>query len=183
MKTSPKLCGFTLVELLTVIAIIAVLMGLLFPAIGSAKDSARRAQAKNDCVQIVTAVKAYYTEYGKYPTDSTSDVRLIGNDNSSILQPLVSGSGTLNPRQIVFLEVPDKSEQTAPKSGMKNNIWYDPWGKAYRIAVDSDYDNKVTNPYSGASTNINTGVIAWSVGKDGAQASTFANSDDVASWQ
>ncbi len=59
--------AFTLIELLTVIAIIAILMGLLFPAIGAVKENARRVQAKNDVTQIVAAVKHYYTEYSKYP--------------------------------------------------------------------------------------------------------------------
>jgi prepilin-type N-terminal cleavage/methylation domain-containing protein len=60
--------AFTLIELLTVIAIIAILMGLLFPAIGAVKENARKVQAKNDLVNIVAAVKQFSTEYGKYPS-------------------------------------------------------------------------------------------------------------------
>src|SRR5438552_3035429 len=69
MKTTsqPGAAAFTLVELLTVIAIIAILMGLLFPAIGIVKEQARKVQAKTDITNIVAAVKQYYTEYGKYP--------------------------------------------------------------------------------------------------------------------
>src|SRR4030095_8619261 len=59
--------AFTLIELLVVIAIIAMLIGLLFPAFRAVQDQAKRTQAKNDLTQIVTAVNAYYTEYGKYP--------------------------------------------------------------------------------------------------------------------
>ena len=69
-RVSPPLsflAAFTLVELLTVIAIIAILMGLLFPAIGAVKENGRRVQAKNDVMGIITAVKQYNTEYGKYP--------------------------------------------------------------------------------------------------------------------
>ena len=61
--------GFTLIELLTVIAIIAILMGLLLPALNAAKNAAKKAQAKNDLTQLVTAVKAFYTDYGTYPVD------------------------------------------------------------------------------------------------------------------
>lgn len=69
MKTSclrPQF-AFTLVELLTVIAIIAVLMGLLFPALQGARDNARRADAGTMVRNIVNASKAYYNDYGKYP--------------------------------------------------------------------------------------------------------------------
>src|SRR6266567_404798 len=64
--------SFTLIELLVVIAIIAILIGLLFPAFQAVQNQAKRTQAKNDLTQIVTAVNAYYTEYGKYPLPSTA---------------------------------------------------------------------------------------------------------------
>src|SRR5881275_3648742 len=59
--------AFTLIELLVVIAIIIILAGLLFAGLRGAQEQARRTQAKNDLTQIVTAVNAIYTEYGKYP--------------------------------------------------------------------------------------------------------------------
>ena len=59
--------AFTLIELLVVIAIIAILIGLLFPAFKAVQNQARSTQAKNDLTQIVNAVNAFYTEYGKYP--------------------------------------------------------------------------------------------------------------------
>src|SRR5215813_14592343 len=65
--------AFTLIELLVVIAIIAILIGLLFPAFRAVQDQAKRTQAKNDLTQIVNAVNAYYTEYGKYPIAGTTD--------------------------------------------------------------------------------------------------------------
>src|SRR5437660_1255105 len=43
------------------------LAGLLFAGLRGAQEQARRTQAKNDLTQIVTAVNAFYTEYGKYP--------------------------------------------------------------------------------------------------------------------
>ncbi len=70
MNFSPsrELRAFTLIELLTVISIIAILMGLLFPAIGLVKEQANKARAKNDVSNIVTAVRTYNVEYGKYPS-------------------------------------------------------------------------------------------------------------------
>src|SRR5437763_13488353 len=67
MEMKPR--GFTLIELLVVIVIIAVLAGFAFPVFQSVQNSAKKTQAKNDVTQIVTAVNAFYTEYGKYPID------------------------------------------------------------------------------------------------------------------
>src|SRR6201997_4878063 len=74
MRRNPP-AAFTLIELLVVIAIIAILVGLLFPAFKAVQSQARSTQAKNDLTQIVNAVNAFYTEYGKYPlpTGTTTD--------------------------------------------------------------------------------------------------------------
>jgi len=51
--------AFTLIELLLVITVIAILMGLLFPVFQGVQNQAKKAQTKNDLVQIVTAANAY----------------------------------------------------------------------------------------------------------------------------
>src|SRR5712664_2384387 len=79
-RTAP---AFTLIELLVVIAIIAILIGLLFPAFSAVQNQAKRTQAKNDLTQIVTAVNAYYTDYGKYPiATSGADVTFSATNNT-----------------------------------------------------------------------------------------------------
>ncbi|MEY2479894.1 MAG: hypothetical protein QOI04_821 [Verrucomicrobiota bacterium] len=187
--------GFTLIELLVVITIIVILMGLLFPAFRGVQDQAKRTQAKNDLTQIVTAVNAFYTEYGKYPTASTTDVTFGsgGSTNDALFNALRGLDTTLNPRQIVFMSPPDAKDQTNPRGGIKTSTgqWYDPWGTTYSIVLDANYDNQITNPYgdnNGAGADpIRQGVIAWSVGKDAKLGnngdSKFTNSDDVISWQ
>ena len=135
--SAPERSAFTLIELLIVIAIIGILMSLLFPAVNSAIDAAKKAQAKNDVTQIATAVIAYETEYGKLPSTNSS----VGDVGEPWLSAL-GGSNTdgLNPRQIVFIELPNAK---GGKKGVTNGTWVDPWGVKYQIAFDANYDNSI----------------------------------------
>jgi len=65
-------CGLTLVELLAVIAIIGLLMGLLLPAVQSARESARRVTCANKLGQIAKACLLYANANGAYPAAFTS---------------------------------------------------------------------------------------------------------------
>jgi prepilin-type N-terminal cleavage/methylation domain-containing protein len=196
--TKKRKGAFTLIELLVAIAIIAVLLGLVFPVFQSVQDRAKKVQAKNDLTQIVTAVNAFYTEYGRYPVDSTvtkDAAATYGAGSSSskaVFDELRGQSTTINTRQIVFISPAEDATQTSPKGKIgSDGQFHDPWGFAYSIRIDADYDNQVANPYNadtGAGpTNIRQGVITWSVGKDTKLGNNgdkkFTSSDDVISWQ
>jgi prepilin-type N-terminal cleavage/methylation domain-containing protein len=184
--------AFTLIELLVVITIIAILIGLLFPAFRGVQDQAKRTQAKNDLTQIITAVNAFYTEYGKYPLATADTTYGASPLNGGLFNELRATSATQNPRQIVFISPPDAKDQTTPRSGIKtaDGQWFDPWGTPYRVAIDGDYNNQLANPYSanaGATPNLQIGVIAWSLGSDGLGGSgdkkAGTSDDDAISWQ
>jgi len=205
--------AFTLIELLVVIAIIIILAGLLFPALRGAQEQARRTQAKNDLTQIVTAINAYYTEYGKYPlaasdgaVDTVFGSALTNNNLFDVLRATGLGRDTVNPadtsgninlnlRRIVFISPPDAKDPANPRSGIGitgtgapaplGQFW-DPWGRPYNVEIDGNYNNQIeTNPYSAnaGASPLRLGVIAWSLGSDGVQGTDFKVSDDVISWQ
>ena len=194
--------AFTLIELLVVIAIIAVLAGLAFPALRGVLDRTKKVQAKNDTVQIVTAVKAYYTEYGRYPLatwEQSHDVTFAADSYQDQLFNVLRANGSgrdnpassspddnQNPRRIRFLSVPDAKSGTNPRGGIvpdsapsRQGMFVDPWGTPYIVRIDGNYDQSLNNPYgsNAGSSVLREDVLAWSVGKDGASSSTTAHLD------
>ncbi|MBI3882313.1 MAG: type II secretion system protein [Verrucomicrobia bacterium] len=64
--------GFTLIELLVVISIIAILAGLLLPALSKMRNKAKIAQARTEMKQIVGAVHNYKGDYGRVPVGTNA---------------------------------------------------------------------------------------------------------------
>ena len=180
--------GFTLVELLTVIAIIAILAGLLFPAIKTSMLNAEAGKAKTAIAGLSIAFRAYNTEYGKWPvsTAGTNDVTtpLVGilrGEDRNDLAGTVQYQG--NPRHIVFLEF--KTTDLVIDPSLNTTNFVDPWKQVYHCAFDTAYTNWIQDPFQPAN-NINAGFLIWSSGPDGQYDNNGEgvgiNKDNVKSW-
>ncbi len=184
--------AFTLIELLVVITIISMLASLISTAVMKVMDNAQRVRAHAALSDIVTAVNNYHSEYNRYPLSSGDNseepVRLSAG--SPMLKILLGGNeGKMNPKGSTYLQAPMAKNGAGGLFGTEGSqALNDPWGEAYEVVVDSNFDNKISNPDArnedpALSNNVPHdlvfGVIASSYGKDKKK----GTKDDVVSWR
>ena len=174
--------GFSLVELLVVISIIGLLAGLSSVAISRAMESGKKAKAKGDAAALVSAVKAYKQEYGRFPGDLSQSNCMFSSDSTPSVVDLIkilSGDSTntlsdtqpANPKGVPFFE--------GSKGG--TNGLPDPWGRQYMVIVDTGETGTITYTNAGTAMNLRMSVLAFSYGKDGKADAATGAKDDVCS--
>ncbi|APV50432.1 type II secretion system protein GspG [Betaproteobacteria bacterium GR16-43] len=79
--------GFTLMEVLVVVAILAILAAIVVPQIMNRPDEARRVAAKADIAAIVQALKLYRLDNGNYPATDQGLLALVQKPTSNPVPP------------------------------------------------------------------------------------------------
>jgi len=102
MQVFTKKKGFTLIEILVVIAIIGILAGVILVSLGKARSRARDAKRQSDIQQVLTAQVIYYGDNEKYLTGvATSGIPAIGTYLGAFDDPQASPS---NDKHYVWLD-------------------------------------------------------------------------------
>ena len=95
-RTERRAVGFTLIEVLVVVMILAVLAAIVVPRIMDRPDEARRVAAKADIGGIVQALKLYRLDNGGYPTTDQGLVALVQKPTTNPVPPNWKQGGYLD---------------------------------------------------------------------------------------
>jgi len=191
-KQKSRSGAFTLMELLVVITIILILAGMAFPGAKGVLDRARKTSAENAALQLKQSIAAYYTEYRRYPlppgTQGGQDIEL--RSDNGLMDILLGADGNKgNPRRISFF-AGKKAKGNPPRGGivMSGNgggELFDPWGEYFYVKMDTDYNNRVTEPFSksgdaSSGNEVPESVLVWSTGPDAGVENK--DSDNITTW-
>ena len=79
--------GFSLLELLFVMAILAVLTAIAIPQLKTGKDASTLTSMKSDARNIISSIQRFYSTYDTMPNSST----LVDNDNTGLADSDLNG--------------------------------------------------------------------------------------------
>lgn len=167
MRSTDTRSAFTMVELLVVILVIAVLMGLLIPAVSIAKAKAKKAQTATFLSQVQAALKTYFDANGVYP-----EAGMVANASQN--------AGTL----LLALKSVDRENfrDTQLQDPYKNVVYYRP-AKVYPYSTGKPKGTIDSDDPPGADS-----YQLWSIGAnrrdDVSNASDPKNlGDDIVTWK
>ena len=144
--------GFTLIELIIVIAILATLAGIAYPTYMSIQENAGRTAAKKVCTDIVSAVESFKQDnngmlpYNADMVEPDDDDQMFltttAGEDADLIKVLTNredddAERRLNSTRDIYLR---SDEQEQPREGLYVNAtgeigFYDPWGSPYHVVL------------------------------------------------
>jgi len=139
MKMKTRLArSFTLIELMTVVAIIAVLAGLVLGGAGAVRQRAARGQAEAEIAAIEAGLVRYQMDFGGYPVP-TNNITVDGDVYGATPTAYTSAGRTLFASlwgsSTYSNTTPGRKQYLSVKPSMVSsdgqNRFVDPWGNTY----------------------------------------------------
>lgn len=202
--------GFTLIEILVTIAILAALAGMLLPMLGGAQKAAKAKAAKATIVIIKLACEAYVNDFGDYPPTSLSGLGVTTNGANEGNEALVRCL-TTKLEHGPYLAYDEKDLVNSDKDSITGDDpiqsaiaakqlfeLVDPWGNPFVYFHHRDYKSTSKleryifmdgsrpscKPKPSAKTGAfpaPTAFLVWSAGPNGENEN--GEGDDVCSWK
>ena len=164
MITTRALRGFTLLELLIVIAIIGILAGMGITVYPMVITHAKKQQARTTIKNLELALAAYKSDFGIYPNDETPE---------GVMNDLTGFCAEPNAKDPKY----NDPEWNGPyyqgdaknfEFGMRNKALLDPWMNKYQFSLSEP----VHNPFS---------IDIWSAGPN--RKDEKGGGDDITNWK
>jgi prepilin-type N-terminal cleavage/methylation domain-containing protein len=170
--------GFTLVEMLVVIGMIAALAGVSFPVYRSIQSKVEMQQLEMVFGSIERAVENFETEYNYLPYAAAAypanDEWIRWGDNDIFVGTLMGLESTKNFKRIDFLEIAEAKGSGPHASpgpagytdGVVDNgdgtaALYSPSGMKYIFIVDHNLDGEITSVFPGGGVVTDKKIIFW----------------------
>lgn len=186
--------AFTLIELLTVIAIIAILMGLVISVAGMVQTKSSRDRASAEIAALSAAMESYKADNGIYPMGTASDAleRSTGSPKayaasassykpaSLELYKALSGDENANfaregdeRQNTVYFEFETKKGMVEGASNRNVTAIIDPWGDSYgySTAYAAALQNATSSVPAATDVGYNPTFDLWSLAGDKATGS------------
>ncbi len=170
--------GFTLIELMVVLLIMAILLAIAIPTFLGVKGGAQDRSAQSDLTNSVTAAKAYYTNNGSYPTSTGSaDLAAFGSAMAASEPEMTWTSGTVTQNEpghnISFNLSNDGLVLVLATESPTGRCWY---------AEDNEETSAITAGLVGANTTQGITYGELGIGSGAANASCSAATLTGVKW-